>query len=677
MSEHALVKIYVTASFTAEPIADSLEFWGHELGHAWQIAFSPYGQVFQTLLSHTEPGPHVVLVRLEDWLSSDSTKDAAKLWQDSRSDFLAALQAFRARSAAPLWLAVCPPSARLMAQPEVLDEHTRQQALLLEGAAAVHDVHILQMSDVLRLYPVQQCLDAHTDLVGHVPYTAEFFGALGSALARQIHTWSSISYKVIVLDCDGTLWQGVCAEEGLSVRIDEGHRHFQQAMLEQMRAGRLLCLCSRNTEEDVMHIFKQHPDMCLRPEHIVAHRVNWESKALNIQALAQELDIGLDRFIFIDDNPLECADVSAQCPSVYVMNFPSKTQDIIRTLPHVWPLDRTALTREDQKRTAFYRENLERQKLLQTAMTLSDFLAGLALQIDIIAATEEHVNRIAQLSERTTQFNINGIRYSAAQVIERLQSPDYACFVTHVRDRFGDYGFVGVTILHFHASHAEVQTLLLSCRALGRGVEHAMLSHAAKCAQARGLSSLALQIIPTARNIPVRRFIESLAIENAATKDNHYAWPVALLCELQYIPTIEATATTAADDKPQTAGSTQGKMRLSVERSTELADVNTLLREIIESKKRRNGQEPLPASPKAPSNGSLEDALTGIWLDILGLSEVSPNDNFFDLGGHSLDAIKIIARVHRELNIKLKIGMFFDCPTIAEQAQVLAQLNSN
>ena len=164
--------------------------------------------------------------------------------------------------------------------------------------------------DDFDLYPVADYHDPQRDQLGHIPYTPLFFAALGTILARRIHALLNPPHKVVVLDCDNTLWKGVVGEEGVAgITIPTAWMGLQRFMVELAGKGFLLCLCSKNDEPDVLEVFDRRPDMVLRRDHLVSWRINWQPKSQNIRSLAQELNLGLDSFIFLDDNPVECAEV--------------------------------------------------------------------------------------------------------------------------------------------------------------------------------------------------------------------------------------------------------------------------------------------------------------------------------------------------------------------------------
>src|SRR2546427_9562075 len=243
-----------------------------------------------------------------------------------------------------------------------------------------------------------------------------------------------------------------------------------------MNAGMLLCLCSENNEKDALDVFDQRSDMPLKREHLVSWRINWNSKSENIRSLANELNVGLDSFIFIDDNPVDCADVKINCPGVLTLQLPQDTESFPSFLNHIWAFDHMGSTEEDQNRTRMYRENTERQQFRERSFSLKDFVKGLQLRVEIAEATEDQLGRVSQLTFRTNQFNFTAVRRSENEIKNFLKREGANCLVVHVVDRFGDYGLVGVVMYKAEADRYKVDTFLLSCRVLGRGVEHAVVS---------------------------------------------------------------------------------------------------------------------------------------------------------------------------------------------------------
>jgi len=237
--------------------------------------------------------------------------------------------------------------------------------------------------------------------------------------------------------------------------------------------GVLVCLASKNAEADVMRVFDERPDMRLARRHVVAHRINWELKSANLRALARELNLGLDAFVFLDDNPVECGLMQEVLPEVVTLQLPS-SEAAEPLLANLWAFDKVSVTQEDQRRTEMYRQNAEREQLEASATDIGAFLASLDLKIDVSAPAEGDWPRLSQLTQRTNQFNFTTRRRGEPEM--RALGGDTTVQAVRVSDRFGDYGLVGLVIATDVADAVEVDTLLLSCRVLGCGVEHAMLA---------------------------------------------------------------------------------------------------------------------------------------------------------------------------------------------------------
>ncbi len=357
-------KIAIAATFTGEPIEDSLDFWFKELELPSKIEFAPYNQVFQELLdpnshlSTNKEGINIVLVNFEDWLryEGDSTQEIntietirAKIEPNVR-DLINILKATAQRSAIPYLVGICPASPQFLSDYAALAEEMEQ--LLTDALANISGIYLVSSNELTTTYPVEDYYDVQSNEIGHIPYTPTYFCALGTTIARKLYAIKSAPYKVIVLDCDNTLWKGVCGEVGAEgIVINPALAKFQQMLIKQQEAGIVLCLCSKNVEEDVMKVFQQRSDMPLSIDRLVSWRINWQIKSENLKSLAKELNLGLDSFIFIDDNPVECAEVRANCPQVLTLQIPHEEDAIEQFIAHTWAFDRLKVTSEDKVRT--------------------------------------------------------------------------------------------------------------------------------------------------------------------------------------------------------------------------------------------------------------------------------------------------------------------------------------
>jgi FkbH-like protein len=655
----------ITATFTAETLEPALAFWLGELGLDWRIRFAPYNQVFQQLLdpagllARNRLGVNVALVRFEDWARFESQPSLEVLEENVRQ-FGAALHGAASALAAPLIVALCPASPAFLAEgrTEFLARMERELSASLSG---MRGVHLLVPADVDRLYPVAERHDPHGDKIGRLPYTPEYFAALAALLARRIHALRTPPYKVAAIDCDDTLWAGICGEDGpQGVAIDPPRRALQEFLLARKREGLLLALASKNNEEDVVETFLAHPEMPLSLDDFVARRINWEPKAANLTELAEDLDLNLDSFILVDDNPKECTEVQAACPEVLALPLPTDPAAIPAFLAHLWAFDRLEITREDRERSALYAQQAERHRMERQASSLEEFLASLKLDVRIAPPASDELARVAQLTHRTNQMNASTVRRSEIEVAGFLRSGG-ECLVAHVSDRFGSYGLTGVMLFRETAAAIEADTFLLSCRALGRGVEHRMLAALGEIAKARGLARVDVPFSPTERNRPALLFLESIAGPGGGPL---FRIPAGVAAAASYKPGMPAAKAASKAAAASRARTPVDYLRIA----TELRDPRRVLDAI------RDGAQPgeSAAVPADPPRSDLEAQLIGLWKELLHVPEIGVHDSFFDLGGHSLLAVQLLSRVRQAFGADLTLEVVYSGNfTVAELARAI------
>jgi FkbH-like protein len=637
--------ILVAATFTAEPVEEIVAFWMNELGFEYRVRFAPYNQVFQqlldpgSLLGGNQSGVNVLLIRLQDWMQGGGTD-----LDEVAGNLVSSLRGAVERTAAPFLVCLCPPLP-----------DARVEGLIRSGFQGSSSVHVVGPDEIQTLYPVAEYYDAHGDRLGHVPYTPEFFAALGTVISRKTHALRTAGFKVIVLDCDHTLWNGVCGEDGPEgVTVDPPYAALQKFMRAQHEAGMLLAMASKNNLEDVMNTFAAHPEMPLRREHFAGWRINWGPKSGNLRELARELDLGLDSFILVDDNPAECAEVEANCPEVLTLQLPKNAEEYPDFLRHVWAFDRLTTTEEDRKRTEMYGRRLQRIRLQHQVVTLREFLEALELEVTIGPAKPAELARVAQLSQRTNQMNVSTRRRTAAEVAALLREGGAECLTVHVTDRFGSYGLVGVMIFTTDGELV-VDTFLLSCRALGRGVEHRMLARLGETAAGRGLGRVTVPYIRTAKNQPAYDFLHRVGgdFEQAGDGGLVYRFPAEWVAAVAYNP----------DSRPGEA--VQEKEAVRAEAPAHPVDYGRIARELNDPAKIlahvRATRRPDAVSTIAfePPRTPLEARLAALWAEVLHVPQVGVNDNFFDLGGHSLLAVQLISRVRETFDADLPLDVVF------------------
>ncbi len=678
--------IAIAATFTAEPIKDSLEFWLQELDISAKIEFAPYNQVFQQLLapssqlSSNRQGVNVILVNFEDWQKYD---EGAKTWAEmgeklerNVGDLIAALKTARQGGTTPYLVVLCPASPEFLSDRERRDWSERMEAKMASQLAAVDGLYLITSSQLTKTYPVADYYDPGGNEIGHIPYTLTFFAGMGTAIARTIWAIKSSPYKVIVLDCDNTLWKGVVGEIGAAgITIDPPYQQLQQFLIAQQESGMLLCLCSKNVEEDVWTVFDQRQDMLLQRHHLVSWRINWQPKSENLKSLAEELNLGLDSFIFIDDNPVECAEVQANCPEVLSLQLPQTAGEIEKFIAHTWAFDRLKVTKEDKKRTELYQQNVQRERLRQQALTFEDFLAGLGLEIEIEKMVPDQLSRVAQLTQRTNQFNLTTIRRSASEIQQLCEIQGLEVLTVRVKDRFGDYGLVGAVLFKAEANAIAVDTFLLSCRVLGRGVEHQMLAQLGKIAKDRGIDCIEIKYIPTRKNQPALDFLDcvGLSFKQQLGQDYLYRFPAQYVAELSYQPDLamEKSANQTSSKASATISRTQIKSRgrLLQRIAMELSAPEQLI-QLVHAKKLR---ELDGVNNLVQPRNELEKRLAQIWEEVLGVYPIGIDDNFFELGGDSIKAAILINKLQEQIGEIFHFIILFEAPTIKELAQYLKQ----
>ncbi len=678
--------VVIASSFTADPLLGPLSLMLEESGLVTPAVLAPYGQPFQQLLdansafAHNRDGVNVLLIRFEDWLrGADGQIDRA----DERSasvernavDLATAVRAAAQRAATPLVVGLCPPSSALRSRPELRVSLQALEKAFRADVADLSNVRFLSM-DAFEDWPLERLLDPEQDRLGHVPYTPRFFAALAHDVARLAHALKTQPVKVLVLDCDNTLWNGIVGEDGVSgIRIRERETDLQRFALEKKKAGVLLCLASKNSAADVFEVFENRDDMVLKLDDIVAAQIHWQPKSESVRALAQELNLGLDSFAFIDDNPVECAEVRAACPEVLVLNL-GEDEDPVAFLGNVWPLDVLVVTDEDRQRSDMVRENLARDRLAKSSTGMAAFIEELDLRIDIAAPTASQIARVAQLTQRTNQFNFTTRRRSEAEIVQVAQQ-DQSCLVVEVRDRFGDYGLVGVVIYGLFGEALLVDTFLLSCRVLGRGVEHAVLRELGKISASAGKARIEMPFIPSKRNMPARRFLDSLAAEVREEGEAlRFVMSTAQASEVAYAPGQAPVELPTPNEKAQTASPAQSVAQ-AVTRSARWNRVARCYRspdEILAASRQRSRHDRDLASEAVSPKTPTEAALCGIWSEVLGISEVGTNDHYYDdLGGTSLQAVTICARIERELGVRVPLVALLESPTISLLAPAIDQ----
>jgi FkbH-like protein len=355
-------------------------------------------------------------------------------------------------------------------------------------------------------------IDPRTWHIGRIPYTRAAMRAIADEYLRVVRAVKGRNRKCLVVDADGTLWGGIVGDDGPDgVRIGRSFPgsafyEFQQALLALRDRGILLALCSKNDRAAVDAVFETRAaDMPLQREHFAAMRVNWTDKAQNIREIASELNIGLDSLVFVDDNPHETELVSELLPAVHTILLPDDPVMYRDLIEGCDLFDTLTFSEEDRQRSDMYAAERRRAEEA-SSMSVDDYLRGLEMEVVVDRVDDRTIGRVAQLTQKTNQFNLTTRRYTEGEIRGFVESAERDVLSVRVRDRLGDSGIVGVAIARHDADRSTIDTFLMSCRVLGRGVEDALLVACLLASRRRGGREVIGEFVPTTKNGRVADF---------------------------------------------------------------------------------------------------------------------------------------------------------------------------
>ncbi len=681
--------IVIAANYTIELVSEPVHFWLEKLGLNYRLQFAPYNQVFQQLLDtgsmfhRNASGVNIICLRLEEWLPRDNEgahldDGGIEKFRRIQKEFIDAFRQYNSASPITTLVVFSPCSPGTIDDPEVMDLLNKAEDELFNEFNAAGAVYAWKSGDVASLYPVADYYEKMGESIGHIPYTRSYFTALGTFLARKLFILHHKPYKVIVLDCDNTLWNGVVGEEGVAgLTIDSEKKAFQEFLVGQYDAGMVLCLCSKNNPKDVFDVFEKRPDMVLKKDHITASRINWSLKSENIIDLAHELNLGLDSFIFIDDNPVECSEVESRCPGLLAIRQPEK--DIMRLLEHVWIFDKLKVTRDDRIRADFYRSDIKRSRLQSETYSFKDFIEKLGLKIQISELRDDEIARASQMTQRVNQFNLNTIRRDEGAVMKLTRDPSYHAYSVYVSDRFADYGLVGSVVFEVQKGKIVLDTFLLSCRALGKGVEHAMLARVGQFGVDNNIGEIEIEYIPSERNTPIANFLHK-NLEEYGRRDGGntlYVLPAQAASGVSF-NTDEKMEKIGEGGKEKSKSGAPSAVSIDNGQILDIAanysDIGTIENEIAareKAQKRASAPGKVKQAPAAISLSDMEKVLTAIWKDLLYHDNFTIDDNFFEIGGKSILIPSIVIRLKKEHGITISIVDVFTYPTIKSLADCI------
>ncbi len=547
-------KLAILRSFTVEPIVPLLRAEAFAYGIDLEVHVGDFNTYVQDMLDGESSlyrfSPNAVV------LAAHTGEAAPELWREFADlapeaaqqaaervvqSYQRCIAAFRQHSQAALIIH----SLELPSPPSlgILDSQSEagQSALILQInrearriAETFRGVYTLDYAALVARHGSEHWHDERKWLMARLPIAAGHLLTMAREWMRFVVPLSGRTAKVLVVDLDNTLWGGVIGEDGMAgIKIGPeypgaAYQALQRALLDQSRKGILLAVCSKNNFDDALDALENHPGMLLRPKHFAALRINWTDKPQNLREIAEELNVGVDALAFLDDNPFEREQVRAILPEVTVIDLPKNPLDYAAMVRDCAVFERLALSAEDRQRTEMYAAQKQRAGAEQTFRSKEDFFRFLEQEAELEPVSELTLARVAQLTQKTNQFNLTTRRYSESQIAEMAKQPEWGIFSIRVRDRFGDHGLVGVAITHDQGEVCEIDAFLLSCRVIGRTVETALLAHLAESAAERGRQRLIGWFLPTRKNAPARDFYREQGFEQQESNDAGSLWALNL-----------------------------------------------------------------------------------------------------------------------------------------------------
>jgi FkbH-like protein len=536
--------IAILRNVVVEPIEPYLRYQGYRLGLNARCEFSEYDNVFQEAVAgqkgilNDKTDCVLVILKLEN-LSWPLARGFATLApyeveaEKSRLKGLFTSILAGVRKQTPglvLWSSLETPLhpslgivdyQRSAGQIACIEE---MNAFLREALHAERGAYLLDMNVCVARVGAGQFYDPRYWHMAKAPYARPALEEISNEIYKYIRPLVGKSKKCLVLDCDNVLWGGTIGEDGMpGIKLGKtypgsAYHELQQEILNLYHRGVLLALCSKNNDHEVWEVFDKHPDMLLRREHIATAQINWRDKVSNLKQIAADLNLGLDSFVFVDDSPFEVEQVRQYLPQVEVVHLPEGEAVTYRdTLAAGGWFDALTFSAEDRERGAMYHAETSRKELQLQSQDLTSYYASLSMVLEIRLADAFSVPRIAQLTQKTNQFNLTTRRYSDAQIHALREDPSVDVILLRLKDRFGDSGLTGVCIMRYDGERALIDTFLLSCRVLGRGVEDAFLIQCMKRARLKGCTSAIGEYLPTAKNHQVRDFYPQRAFAPVAS----------------------------------------------------------------------------------------------------------------------------------------------------------------
>lgn len=663
-------EVSTISSFEMKPLALYWNEWGRRNNlHVMTKAIDIRNLAFERILKNQ----HIVLfLALEFLVEGQSGKMAEKIANDVLVNIRKMLQENQESEIQIYGMKNMIPW-KVSSELETMFEQI--YAKFIEGIRTYKNIRYYDLVEMYTRQEAEDAYDFYSYREANIPYSLDFYLDLSKKVFRNINVKYANEYKVIVLDCDHTLWKGIAEETGVeNIEISQAYMDFQKFLLKKKQEGFLLALCSKNEEKTVREVFAQKTEMPLSLDDFVTLKVNWKNKSENIREIANELNLGLSSFIFIDDSIWECSEVMRNFPEVFSILMPENEEDIMPFILSIWAFDKKLITEEDKNRTLFYKQQLSREEVKKQAENQNEYLKKLKLEIRFCNINEFNLSRVSQLSYRTNQFNLNGEKLDEQNILDSIAKKKKT-FSICVKDQFGSYGIVG----YLEGSIAEtkvfsVTRFYLSCRVLGRKVEEAILQYLFSAEFMSGIDSIQFMLVDTGKNSYIFKFLNKVA--EIMNHDGKYIifkvrrgsfWNPKLL---KHIVCLEETYMEQQEKQVQEIEKTElleidsdiNKKEIIINQNyiqalrnqNELGKIEPVL--IHTEKEFLYATQEKEEHVKIPDDVLLSETykkVYEIWSEVLQTEKIG---DFFSLGGHSLKAMTLAAKLSKKLNQNISVA---------------------
>lgn len=623
--------IVVAASFHISPLSQALSACVTRLWPGAELTLLPPGGLSSTLstrLRSEYDTAYVLLVR-----STDVPLVTAAAAPEYRESFIDALEAITdAAHCAALVVGLVPDgqgAAPILSDSEVLECRRRGIQVFSVDPELVRTIDLAAPSQP------------------SVVLASVGYSALATAIIVELLRATGAPRKVLVTDCDGTLWEGECGEDGVQgIHIRDGHRAFQQFLSRQAAKGVLIAVCSKNDRKDVLAVFDENPGMQLRSSDVASWAVSWDRKWAGVQAIADDLGLPLDAMAMFDDDPSECGDLRTLHPELMVLQIPDNAERLPGMVARCSAIDSlNASTAEDGLRSAWHQAELQRRGVEARTASLEQFLNNIDFRCNARSATPADVPRICQLLQRTNQFNSTRQAWSEHELEERLSIGAVEAWVCTARDQFAEYGIVAAAIGQWESTHLGINPIAMSCRVIRRHVEDTLLVHLSRCAFVRGVERLSILVRHTGRNGRFLEFVTRLASHSTA---------VATATSIELVPD-EIIRNARYVRSGAILGEYDGLSAVRIERTPVVTPVLFDVRAV-----EAFVAAGIQAWPRGDAHDDVELLVRGIWIDVLRTAAASTDDEFYTSGGDSIGALDMLYRINERLSVEIPLTVLFE-----------------